>query len=96
VPGNGTLCLIAVGAGQCASDAEAEEGYLSVMTGSRDHPGESALAGVVPDGVTSVTVTNTAGESFTLPVVENVYMTTLSGAFQSMTFIGPNGSVTIH
>ena len=100
VPGNGMICFNyddpgAGGGGSCGPDAFVNEGRMLLFGGyTAAHPLE-AVGGVVPDGVTQVTLETTQGTTITVPVHENVYIATLSGMFASMTFQGPNGPVTV-
>jgi hypothetical protein len=102
IPGDGMICFEyaltggAGGGGTCQPDALVNAGKMVIFGGyTSAHPVES-VAGVVPDGVTSVTITTTTGDSTEVPVHENVYVATLPGMFASMTFSGPNGTVTVN
>jgi hypothetical protein len=86
IPGNGTISLIAGGGGSCESDQLAAEGYLAYFGNSRDTPGRTAVSGMVPDGVTSVTIKNTSGVTVTVPVHDNVYLTFIRAGFKSLWF----------
>jgi hypothetical protein len=60
-------------------------GYAS----GRDTPGESFTGGIVPDGVSQVTVQTTGGTTVTLPVHENVWMGDVPGAPTSVNYNVP-------
>ena len=100
VPGNGMICFAydnpgASGGGTCQPDTLVNEGRMLLFGGyTSAHPIES-VAGVVPDGVASVTLNTTSGDTITVPVHENVYIAALTGVFASMTFQGADGPVTV-
>ncbi len=48
-------------------------------------PGKVLIAGLVPDGIASVTVTLADGSAQALPVYENVYMQEITGEPKSVT-----------
>jgi hypothetical protein len=60
----------------CASEAATAEGHLvetQSLTTSGTSTGDARVVGVVPDGVTSVTVVSSEGRRTTLPVFRNAY-----------------------
>jgi hypothetical protein len=79
VPGDGTLCLAAVGAGSCdrAEKAEASGLILSSKLGT-DPQASVRVQGVVPDGVSSVTIAGD-GVSKEIAVHDNAFA-----------YLGPN------
>ena len=83
------------GTASCTTDANAAEGWSAGTGSTRESPGVIFTAGIVPDGVTSVTVTVTGRGSVSLPVHENVYMAEIHGWPASVSFAGPSGPVTI-
>ncbi len=85
----------ALGDAACATNAEANEGFSAGTAGSADAPGLTATAGIVPDGVESVTVTLSGGGEARLRVHENVYMGEVRGWPASVSFLGPHGRVTL-
>lgn len=100
VPGNGMICFAydnpgAGGGGTCQPDTLVNDGRMLLFGGyTSAHPVES-VAGVVPDGVASVTLNATSGDTITVAVHENVYIATLPGIVASMTFQGADGLVTV-
>jgi hypothetical protein len=85
----------AVGNTACATNADANRGFSAGTAGSAQDPGVVATAGIVPDGVESVTVTLSRGDEVKLPVHENVYMGEVRGWPASVSFLGPHGRVTL-
>lgn len=85
----------ALGNTACATNAEANEGFSAGTAGSAQDPGVVATAGIIPDGVESVTVTLSGGGEVKLPVHENVYMSEVRGWPASVSFLGPRGRVTL-
>lgn len=67
---------------------------LSYGHGAGGPPGESFTAGVVPNGVSQITIGVSGGPPTTFPVYDNVWMGYIPGAPDSETFTGPNGPVT--
>src|SRR4029077_3129519 len=76
----------ALGNTACASNAQANEGASAGTSGSAEAPGIVSTAGIVPDGVGSVTVALAGGGEVTLPVHENVYMGEVRGWPASVSF----------
>ena len=62
--------------------------------GPGDPPGEDFTAGIVPDGVSQITIGVSGGATTTFPVYDNVWMGFVPGAPDSETFTGSNGPVT--
>lgn len=99
-PGAGKVCLISrepAGPGftvNCLPVALVQQGRLTTeWVGGQDPDARaSTVVGVVPDKVSSVTVTDRNGSRQTLPVVENVYAAP-SGQPREVSFEGPNGQV---
>lgn len=85
----------ALGNTACATNAEANRGFSAGTAGSAGAPGLTATAGIVPDGVESVTVTLSGGGEVKLPVHENVYMGEVRGWPASVSFLGSHGRVTL-
>lgn len=97
IPGNGYLCLHAVsvdgqlGGMDCVPTAKAVAGGDLLETGAIGAGGE-LIAGLVPDGVTSVTVNFSDGHTQNVTVTNNVYMVTITQAASSLQFAGPTGT----
>ncbi len=74
-------------------------GYLETEEiGVHDPNAASAanfVAGLVPDGVKHVAIHESRGSTITLSVHENVYMDETIGHVNSVTFIGPDGTMTV-
>lgn len=79
----------------CATDSEAAKGWSAGTAGSSESPGVVYTAGIVPDGVSNVTVSVAGGSSMSLPVYENVYAAEVHGWPASVSFTGPAGPVTL-
>jgi hypothetical protein len=102
VPGSGRMCLIAASAASadqkgaaCVSDGAATAGELLLETSSKLEPGRAFVAGLVPDGVSAVSLTTHSGATVVAPVQENVYAAEVSGWVVSASFNGPSGSVSV-
>lgn len=78
VPGNGSLCLVTNGGATCGRDATINEYGLAIESGSGSGP--QSVAGVVPDGVRSVTITLVDGSEQDATVVDNGYAATVHGS----------------
>jgi hypothetical protein len=78
VPGNGSLCVVADGGASCGPDAALIKYGLAVESGSGTGP--QSIAGVVPDGVSSVTITLADGRAQDATVVDNGYAATARGS----------------
>ncbi|MGA2454561.1 MAG: hypothetical protein ABSG93_13670 [Solirubrobacteraceae bacterium] len=94
VPGKGSVCLIANGSASCTTNSAAADGKLVLISGSDKSPGVETVAGVVPDGVGTVSAHLSDGSSQSLAVHENVYLARVSGSVTGTSFNGPNGSAT--
>jgi hypothetical protein len=101
VPGKGTVCLIAewprrhAGGANCVPDAAAAAGALVGASGTASAPGIEFIAGLVPDGVQTVSF-HLRGRGVTSAAVrEGVYMIALAGSASSVTYAGPHGQVRI-
>jgi hypothetical protein len=107
IPGTGTVCLAAFssadaseGAGKlsaasCQQEASAETGRMYVESKGASAPGTVFIAGVVPDGVSAVTLDLAAGGSVSASVHENVYMDQIGGEAADLRFNGPSGPVSV-
>jgi hypothetical protein len=91
VPADGYVCAVFAGspaAFDCRSTSAASAGeLLTTIEGSR----AEEIVGVVPDGVSAVTVQSQSGSTDSVPVRDNVYKTKTSNA-RSIEFNGPGGS----
>lgn len=106
VPGAGAVCLIADpwytsasmnesaggGAAACAVDSRAASGALELTAEGEKHPGMTTVAGVVPNGVSAVTVTLVDGSTVREPVYENVYMGIVSATVQLIQYTAEDGA----
>jgi hypothetical protein len=94
IPGIGNVCLWAEsttasnGGATCSGDATATAGHVMFQATSPSAPGKVFIAGLVPDGVSSVTATLVDNTSVVLPVHENVYMQEIGGKVQSVSVGG--------
>jgi hypothetical protein len=95
VPGDGAVCMIpygyatngaGIGGGSCTDDAAATSGQLQTISGSVRAPGIALVSGLVPDGVSSVTLHLADGSTDVLSVNDNIYMGQVSQALASTTF----------
>jgi hypothetical protein len=77
VPGNRSLCLVTNRGAACGADAALDRYGLALESGSGS--GAPSVAGVVPDGVTSVTITLANGSQQDATVVDNGYAATADG-----------------
>jgi hypothetical protein len=102
IPANGNnICFevqypAAGGGTTCSSDADFSAGREMTIGFSDNAPTLLGVAGVVPDGVSTVTLTPATGPAQTLSVHENVYMAEVPIGNFSVAFTGPNGPVTIN
>jgi hypothetical protein len=95
VPGDGGICIADNVGGTCASTARAEAGHL-VMTesgGPNQDPGEVVVVGLVPDGVTQVSLHLRGGATKPLAVNDNAFYAKVTGGTDTIEFDGPNGHV---
>jgi len=104
IPGNGAICFAAYGnAGgvadanggeSCDTASDAIAGHEAMIASSQRAPGWLLVAGLVPDGVQSVTLTFADGSDETLPVSDNVYLTELqASAVPQVSFATGDGEV---
>jgi hypothetical protein len=90
IPGIGNVCLWAEsttaknGGATCTGDATATSGDLMLEAASPSSPGKVFIAGLVPDGIASVTANLASGATEMLPVHENVYMQEIAGEVTSV------------
>jgi hypothetical protein len=97
----------ASGFGSCATAAVINKsGWWAGTGGTSDTPGMLFTAGIVPDGVASVTVNLVGGTTIPLPVHDNVFMGEIhavessvvgqeAGSPLSVTYDGSDGPVTL-
>jgi hypothetical protein len=83
-----------LGAATCQPPTALTNGGVSFTTANGAHPDNTLVAGVVPNGVSTVIVDLPGGDSLTLAVHENVYLAIIDGAPTSISFDGPAGRVT--
>jgi hypothetical protein len=83
------------GATGCTTDSSAAKGWSAGTSGTRESPGMTFTAGIVPDGVSAVTIHLAGGGSVSLPVHENVYMAEVHGWPSSVSLTGSAGPVSI-
>jgi hypothetical protein len=102
IPGDGIICFEyeatpvgGGGGGTCQPDASISHGDWPVMTSGSGPGGMTSVAGLVPDGVSEVALTLGDRSTVTVAVHENVYLTTVHGGVASVTYAGPNGTVTL-
>jgi hypothetical protein len=101
VPGNGSACILArapayaIGGAVCVPTASARAGELDVQGASSQLPGGELVAGVVPDGVESVTLHLADGSSLEAPVREGVYLALVRGAVTSIAASGPGVAIAV-
>ena len=101
IPGNGSACILAqlsrdgIGGAVCTTSAAARAGQLNVQSASAQLPGAELVAGLVPDGVSSVTMHLAGGATVTAAVHEDVYVALIQGAVTSMDASGPGGTLAI-
>ena len=101
IPGDGQICTYftadAGGGGTCQPDAAVtNDNWPPITSGNAiKDPGMTVVSGLVPDGVTQVTLTLGGGSTVTVPVHENVYLATVHGGCTSVSYTGPNGPVTL-
>jgi hypothetical protein len=107
IPGTGIVCLAAfaspsategpgqLGVAGCQQEASAEDGTMYVESAGASAPGKAFVAGIVPDGVSAVTLDLASGSSVQAQVHENVYMDEVEGEATDLRFSGPSGPVTV-
>jgi hypothetical protein len=80
----------------CATTANAAAGQLiGSMRTSLGNEAPAFVHGLVPDGVTGVTLTGPDGTTATAPVTENVYATTIAATPATVTYTSSDGQVTV-
>jgi hypothetical protein len=84
----------ASGVTACTTAAAINAGWFAGYASGSDTPGVDYTGGIVPDGVTQVSVGLADGSTITMPVHENVWMGDVPGTPTSVSFNGPNGPVT--
>lgn len=91
VPGNGHIALYDGSATCNSTELAASRGM--VMWGSGRSHGHSVVQGLVPDGVSRVTLITANRAASSVPVNDNVYAAALDAPFSSLHFSGPAGTV---
>jgi hypothetical protein len=91
IPADGGVCLQSQGGG-CDTDVDGHPPYIEMLGGGIDHPGVYHITGLVPDGVTTVTLHLPDGTLDTLPVQQNVYMANIHTGTTSTTFTLADGT----
>jgi hypothetical protein len=102
VPGDGWICLdlaasaspasLDGGGMECNTEAAAEAGRMVTWTSASANT--LVVQGMVPDGVSEVTLTAADGTSLTVPVSDNLYGANLTGGeLQSVRMGGPAGEL---
>jgi hypothetical protein len=101
VAGNASACILAqvprydIGGAVCVPADAARAGELDVQSASSQLPGSELVAGVMPDGVDSVTLHLAGGSTVTAPVREDIYLALVQGAVDSISASGPQGAIAI-
>ncbi len=102
IPGDGMICFEydatpvgGGGGGTCQPDTAITNSDWPVMTGGSGPGSPTSVAGLVPDGVSQVALKLGDGSTMTVAVHENVYLATVHGGVASVTYTGPNGTVTL-
>jgi hypothetical protein len=101
VPGSGSTCILAqvqryrIGGAVCTTTAGARAGELNVQSASSLLPGAELVAGLAPDGVSSVTMQLADGTTLDATVHENVYLALIHGAVTAMSAPTPLGAIAI-
>jgi hypothetical protein len=91
IPADGGVCLQSQGAG-CDNDVDGHPPYIQLLSGGIDHPGVYHITGLVPDGVSSVTLHLADGTDDVVAVQQNVYMADVRSGTTSTTFTLLNGT----
>lgn len=101
VPGTDAVCLSALrddagGSGGCASLDQIRDGYVMTTNGGAGgapgfKPHEVFVAGIVPDGVSGVTLTMKDGSVSSLAVRDNAFSADVFGDTGSISFTAPDG-----
>lgn len=109
IPGKGTMCLMSgsasegesgAGGAGCVPDGAATQGYLEMEErgGYALNEAGSAMtfvSGLVPDGVSQVTVHLSDGGTAVVQVKDNVYMREVRGEVSEVTFTTRSGAMTV-
>jgi hypothetical protein len=90
VPGNGYLALVVAGGVGCTETGVVAEKGTMVWTSD---DGQGIVHGLVPDGVTEVTLVDSRNAAASVLVRDNVYGARLAAPFQALQFNGPAGKV---
>jgi hypothetical protein len=77
----------------CEAAASIATGWPLAFGSSPETPGEVFTAGLVPDGVSQITIGTLAGASVTFAAHDNVWFGDLPGVPDSESFTAPSGSV---
>jgi hypothetical protein len=95
VPGDGYVCVANTTPGEgdlgmgCATPEDVEKGLLAPAT--VDANGNGVLTGVLPDGVTEVTLANQDGSTRTVPVERNTYRAAIDAQLKEVRFTDAGG-----
>jgi hypothetical protein len=103
VPGDSGVCLVVSRYGNaeitgaaCEADASVIAGNTLLTSGTPNGVAGEFIAGLVPDGVASVSLQFADGSSETLAVHDNVYTADVTkGSPSTLTFSGLNGTKTL-
>jgi hypothetical protein len=101
IPGSGSTCILSqlsrehIGGAACTTSAAAQAGQLNVQSAGAQLPGAELVAGLVPDGVSAVTMHLAGGAEVSAAVHEDVYVALVQGAVTSMSASGPDGTLAI-
>jgi hypothetical protein len=101
VPGADAVCVSSLrdgagGSGGCASLDQIQHGYVVTTNGgaggaSGFKPHEAFVTGIVPDGVSSVTLAMKDGTTRSLLVRDNAFSADVFGDADSISFVAPDG-----
>jgi hypothetical protein len=95
VPGDGYVCVANATPGEgalgfgCATPEDVERGLLAPS--DVDENGNGVLTGVLPDGVTEVTLVDKDGSTRTAPVERNTYRVAIDANLKEVRFTDPDG-----
>ncbi len=101
VPGSGSTCILAelqsagLGGAVCTSTAAARAGELNVQAAAASSPGSELVAGLVPDGVSTVSMRLAGGAELHVAVHEGVYLSVVHGSVQAISAGGAAGPLSI-
>ncbi|HEY4895887.1 MAG TPA: hypothetical protein VII01_07335 [Solirubrobacteraceae bacterium] len=85
----------ASGVTSCAPTSSAAKGWSAGTSGTSESRTTVFTAGIVPDGVNSVTISVDGGQPILLPVHENVYAAEVQGWPSLVSFTTPAGQVSL-